>query len=100
MNISADGHNWIHTITGADYTYDAAGNMTYNATSGQGYTYDQENRIAGLSGYGYTYDGDGNRVMKTTTATPATGTLYWYMTPGIVAESDLGGCDQERIRVF
>jgi hypothetical protein len=34
---------------------------------------------------------DGNRVMKTTTATPATGTLYWYMTPGIVAESDLAG---------
>jgi hypothetical protein len=33
MNISADGHNWIHTITGADYAYDAAGNMTYNATS-------------------------------------------------------------------
>jgi RHS repeat-associated protein len=29
--------------------------------------------------------------MKTTTATPATGTLYWYMTPGIVAESDLSG---------
>jgi RHS repeat-associated protein len=29
--------------------------------------------------------------MKTTTASPATGMLYWYMTPGIVAESDLAG---------
>jgi RHS repeat-associated protein len=91
MNISADGHNWVHTLTGPDYTYDSAGNMTYNATMSQGYTYDQENRITGVSGYAYTYDGDGNRVMKTTTATPATGTLYWYMSPGIVAESDLAG---------
>jgi RHS repeat-associated protein len=91
MNITADSHNWIHTLTGADYTYDAAGNMTYNATSAQGYTFDQENRITALSGYTYTYDGDGNRVMKSTTVTPSTGTLYWYMTPGIVAESDLAG---------
>jgi RHS repeat-associated protein len=59
--------------------------------SAQGYTFDQENRITALSGYTYTYDGDGNRVMKSTTATPSTGTLYWYMTPGIVAESDLSG---------
>ncbi len=65
--------------------------MSYNVTSAQGCTYERENRITSLSGYGYTYDGDGHRVLKTTTATPATGTLYWYMTPGIVAESDLSG---------
>jgi RHS repeat-associated protein len=40
------------------------------------------------------YDADGNRVEKRTPpppATPTDGTIYWYMTPGIVAESDLTG---------
>ena len=36
----------------------------------------------------YTYDSDGNRVNKTA---GSTGMLYWYMSPGIVAESDLSG---------
>ena len=51
-------------------------------------TYDQENRITGAAGYTYTYDDEGNRVKK---SNGSTGTLYWYMTPGIVAESDLSG---------
>jgi RHS repeat-associated protein len=38
--------------------------------------------------------------MKTTTATPATGTLYWYMTPGIVAESDLAGAIKSQYMFF
>ncbi len=72
-----------------DYQYDAAGNMTFNATPPtQTYTYDQENRLTGAAGYTYTYDGDGNRVRK---SSGSTGTLYWYMTPGIVGESDLSG---------
>jgi RHS repeat-associated protein len=63
--------------------------MTFNATpSTQTYTYDQENRLTGAAGYAYTYDGDGNRVRK---SSGSTGTLYWYMTPGIVGESDLSG---------
>jgi RHS repeat-associated protein len=70
------------------YTYDAAGNMTHDATSSLNYSYDQENRITGAGGYTYTYDGDGNRVEK---SSGSTGTLYWYMTPGIVGESDLSG---------
>ncbi|HET6843359.1 MAG TPA: RHS repeat-associated core domain-containing protein [Candidatus Angelobacter sp.] len=70
------------------YSYDAAGNMTHDLTSGSNYTYDQENRITGAAGYTYTYDVDGNRVEK---SNGTTGTLYWYMTPGIVAESDLAG---------
>ena len=70
------------------YTYDAAGNMTYDATANLNYTYDQENRIAGAAGYSYMYDGDGNRVAK---SNGSTGTLYWYMSPGIVGESDLTG---------
>jgi RHS repeat-associated protein len=72
----------------AGYGYDAAGNMTHDATSGLYYTYDQENRITGAAGYTYTYDADGNRVKK---SNGSAGTLYWYMTPGIVAESDLSG---------
>jgi RHS repeat-associated protein len=70
------------------YGYDAAGNTTHDATSGLNYSYDQENRIAGAGGFAYTYDDDGNRVEK---SNGSTGTLYWYMSPGIVAESDLSG---------
>lgn len=72
----------------ADYQYDAAGNMTSDPTDGVTLNYDQENRITGASGYTYTYDAEGNRVKK---SNGSTGTLYWYMTPGIVAESDLAG---------
>ncbi len=90
LSVTADNHNWIHT-TAPDYQYDAAGNMTHDATSGLNYTFDQENRITGASGYTYTYDGDGNRVRKSNGTLAANGTLYWYMTPGVVAESDLAG---------
>src|SRR4029077_11300343 len=53
--------------------------------------YNQENRITGANGYTYTYDGDGNHVRKSNGTLAANGTLYWYMTPGVVAESDLAG---------
>src|SRR5205807_3455051 len=46
------------------YDYDAAGNMTYDATARLHYAYDQENRIAGVAPFTYTYDADGNRVEK------------------------------------
>jgi RHS repeat-associated protein len=69
-----------------------AGNMTRNVTpTVQAYTYDEENRLSGAAGYTYTYDGDGNRVRKSNGNLAANGTLYWYMTPGVVAESDLAG---------
>jgi RHS repeat-associated protein len=71
----------------AGYAYDAAGNVTHD-TSGLTYNYDQENRITGAAGFTYRYDADGNRVEK---SNGSTGTLYWYMSPGIVAESDLAG---------
>jgi RHS repeat-associated protein len=90
------------------YGYDTAGNMTHDATSGHTYVYDAENRIASVDpscvGTGctcppngtvcntftaaYVYDDAGNRVEKWNSST---GTLYWYMSPGIVAESDLSG---------
>ncbi len=34
--VTADAHNWIHA-SGTDYQYDAAGNMTFDATAGLGY---------------------------------------------------------------
>jgi RHS repeat-associated protein len=88
--VTADAQNRLHVTAGADYQYDAAGNMTYNA-SGMYYSYDQENRITGAGGYTYVYDADGDRVEKTTGGSSPSGTLYWYMSPGIVAESDLLG---------
>lgn len=87
MDRTADAQNRLHVKVGADYQYDAAGNMTYDA-AGLYYSYDQESRITGAGGYTYTYDADGNRVEK---SNGSTGTLYWYMSPGIVAESDLNG---------
>ena len=47
-----------------DYTYDAAGNMLHDATSGLDYSWDQENRLTGAACYTYTYDSDNNRVSK------------------------------------
>ena len=89
--VTADAHNWIHA-SGTDYQYDAAGNMTFNATAPtQTYSYDQENRLTGAAGYAYTYDGDGNRVRKSNGTLAANGTLYWAMTPGVIAETDLAG---------
>jgi RHS repeat-associated protein len=77
---------------GQNYNYDAAGNMTADPTDLVTATYDAENRIATVTKNSatttYTYDDDGNRVKK---ANGSTGTLYWYMTPGIVGESDLSG---------
>jgi len=71
--------------------------MTHDATTGNNYSFDQENRITGAAGYAYTVacpelprrrNADGNRVEK---SNGTTGTIYWYMSPGIVGESDLTG---------
>jgi RHS repeat-associated protein len=96
LSVTADAHNWIHAPA-PDYQYDAAGNMTYDATASLNYTFDQENRLTGAAGYTYTYDVDGNRVKKSNSST---GTLYWHMTPGIVAESDLSGALQSEYVFF
>jgi RHS repeat-associated protein len=100
LSATADAHNWIHA-SGTDYQYDAAGNMTFNATPPvQTYTYDQENRLTGAAGYTYTYDGDGNRVRKSNGNLAANGTLYWEMTPGVVAETDLAGATKSEYVFF
>jgi YD repeat-containing protein len=33
LAVTADAHNWIHSAGTPDYQYDAAGNMTFNATA-------------------------------------------------------------------
>lgn len=70
------------------FSYDAAGNLTGDG-SGNTASYDQENRIIGFAGLTYSYDASGNRVAKA--SSPTSGTLYWYMAPGLVAESDMAG---------
>ncbi|HEV3038443.1 MAG TPA: RHS repeat-associated core domain-containing protein [Candidatus Angelobacter sp.] len=82
------------------YTYDAAGDLLQD-NNGTNYVYDAENRISSTSGFSYVYDADGNRVQKTNgNTTPATGTLYWYMSSGIVGESDLLGTLQSEYVFF
>ena len=49
LSVTADAHNWLHA-SGTDYQYDAAGNMTYDATATLSYTFDQENRLTGAAG--------------------------------------------------
>jgi RHS repeat-associated protein len=95
LSVNADVTNRLQN----GYGYDPAGNMTYDPTPGHQltYTYDQENRITGAGGYAYTYDADGNRVKK---SNGSAGTLYWYMAPGIVAESDLNGNTQSEYVFF
>ena len=85
---SADGLISASLLTNqlSGYSYDAAGNMTNDGIFT--YTFDPENRLIGAHGYAYTYDGDGMRVEKTN---GTTGTLYWYMAPGVMDETDLSG---------
>ncbi len=87
LSITALANNQL-----SGYGYDAAGNMTSDPTDGVTSVYDAENRIATATKNAvtttYTYDSDGNRVKK---SSGSTGMLYWYMSPGIVGESDLSG---------
>jgi RHS repeat-associated protein len=79
------------------YTYDAAGNMTHDATANLNYSYDQENRITGAAGYTYTYDASGKRLVK---SNGSSGTIYWYASVGLIAESDLSGIMQHEYIFF
>jgi RHS repeat-associated protein len=45
-------------------------------------------------------DGDGNRVPKSNGSTAGDGTLYWDMTPGVVAETDLAGTTKSEYVFF
>lgn len=88
--LAANSYNQL-----AAYTYDVAGNMINNG--GATYAYDAESELASAGGYTYLYDGDGNRIGKTN---GASGTLYWYGSPGIVEETDLSGTPQSEYVFF
>jgi hypothetical protein len=99
--------NSNNQLTTCSLGYDAAGNMTSNATTT--YTYDAENRVIWTSGYRYVYDGDGERVEKCVAATSSTpcptsgtnGTLYWRGTgQDTLDESDLSGNAKEEYIYF
>jgi len=67
FHASVDANN---RLSGAPYTYDAAGNMTHDAS--HSYTYDAENRLISVDGGAtatYLYDALGRRVEKVTGAT-------------------------------
>ncbi len=88
LSVTVDTNNRFQS----GYGYDITGNMVHDATENLNYTFDQENRIVGVAPFTYTYDVDGNRVEKSNgSTTPSTGTFYWYMSMGIVGESDLAG---------
>jgi RHS repeat-associated protein/uncharacterized repeat protein (TIGR01451 family) len=54
------------------FTYDAVGNQT-----GNGQTYDADNRLLSDATYNYTYDGEGNLTSKTVRASGAKTTYAW-----------------------
>jgi hypothetical protein len=70
MTLTVNNKNQITTPA---FTYDAAGNVTWDTTNAL--KYDAEGRTNPLSGVTYTYDGDGRRVQK------SDGTLYGWMMP-------------------
>jgi RHS repeat-associated protein len=61
--------NNMNQVTTPAFTYDAAGNVTWDTT--HALRYDAEGRMTPTTGTTYTYDGDGRRVQK------SDGTLYW-----------------------
>src|SRR6266566_5065168 len=62
----SQGVNTQNQLSGSPYQYDAAGNMTHDAS--HGYAYDAENRLIQVDGGStatYAYDPNGRRVTKT-----------------------------------
>lgn len=71
-------------MTNTSFTYDNAGNETFDGVLN--YAWDAENHLKSANGVNYTYDGDLRRVEK------SNGKLYWYNTSGqILEETDLSG---------
>lgn len=56
-------------VTSPAFTYDSAGEVTWDTT--HALSYDAEGHMSPASGLSYTYDGDGRRVLK------SDGTVYW-----------------------
>ena len=58
------------------YAYDLNGNRT-GANGASGFTTGADNRLASDATYTYAYDGEGNRTLRTTTATGETAAYAW-----------------------
>ena len=58
------------------YAYDLNGNRT-GADGASGFTTGGDNRLASDATYAYQYDGEGNRTLRTTTATGETAAYAW-----------------------
>ena len=84
--------NRIHTLSGADFSYDASGNMTNDGANT--IVYDGENKVASNSNpgsglYAYAYDGNGLRVKKTPPSGAAT--VYVFSARKVIAEYAVTG---------
>jgi RHS repeat-associated protein len=66
MTLTVNSQNQVTTPA---FTYDAAGNVTWDTS--HALSYDAEGHMSPVSGTSYTYDGDGRRVLK------SDGTVYW-----------------------
>lgn len=81
---TASAPSTTNRITGGNYDYDAAGNMTKDKLGTTTISYDAENRQTGYGQAGYAYDGDGKRIKKTWDGTT---TIFVYDALGkLVAE--------------
>lgn len=82
--------NSYNHVTNSGFQYDAAGNMTHDAS--HSYAYDAENRITAVDGGStatYVYDAQGRRVQKTAGATQ---TEYLYDLSGnVISEAPPSG---------
>lgn len=75
-------------MNGSPYTYDDAGNLTYDGT--YHYYYDAENRVCqiGSSAIAYAYDQAGRRIKKTSGGST---TYYFYGLTGLMSEFTTSG---------
>lgn len=84
------GYNGYNHVTNSGFQYDAAGNMTHDAS--HSYTYDAENRITKVDGGStatYVYDASGRRASKTVSGVE---TDFYYDLSGHVIATYGGGC--------
>ncbi|HEV2416458.1 MAG TPA: RHS repeat-associated core domain-containing protein [Terriglobia bacterium] len=79
LSVGTDGNNHL---TG-NYTYNAAGDMTYDNVNT--YTYNAESEMTAAGSSSYKYDGEGRQVNN------SAGTLFWYGQSGQVLAELQGG---------
>jgi RHS repeat-associated protein len=98
FHATVNTNNWLVDPINNTYQYDAAGNMTHDAS--HSYTYDAENHLISVDGgatASYVYDALGKRVRKNTGSTWAE---YVYDISGnVLAENNPAGWNSEYVYV-